>query len=295
MRLAHLSDAHLSTLAGVRPGVLAGKRALGFLSWWRRRRHALRAEVLSIVSGALREDAPDAVFVTGDLVHLGLASEFGPAAAWLAALAEWTQVVLVPGNHDCYRTDSQAPMHAAWGAWLGAGPDDFPTLTRVGEVSLIGLSSARPMPFYSAGGELGAAQLERLDALLAATAGTFRCVGLHHPPLPGLASPRKALGDAPALAALLETHRVDLVLHGHLHRNRAARLAATRVFATAPASAASGPDRASYRLFDIERAAEGWAVEAVLKTLDAADCMAQVDTQRWRAPPSAAPLLSRHA
>ena len=50
--LAHLSDLHLSSLDGVSPRALLGKRLLGYLSWRLWRRHEHRADVLD----ALRAD-----------------------------------------------------------------------------------------------------------------------------------------------------------------------------------------------------------------------------------------------
>lgn len=282
MRLAHLTDPHLSSLAGVRPGALRGKRLLGYLSWWRHRRHALRADVLDALTAHLRRDAPDAVMVTGDLVHIGLPQEYAPARAWLESLGEHMQVVLVPGNHDCYRADSVPAMQAAWEPWLGATDGAFPTLVRVDEVSLIGVSSACPTAPFSARGAIGSAQLERLVALLAESAGTFRCVGVHHPPAPGMAKSRKALVDAAAFARVLEAAHVNLVLHGHLHRNRAARLGDVRVYATAPASSAAAPERASYRLFDVTRAGNGWAVAARLRMLGEDGVIGTVHEEQWQ-------------
>ena len=43
---AQISDPHLSSLEGVRPGDLLNKRALGYLSWRRKRRFEHRPEVL---------------------------------------------------------------------------------------------------------------------------------------------------------------------------------------------------------------------------------------------------------
>jgi 3',5'-cyclic AMP phosphodiesterase CpdA len=40
---------------------------------------------------------------------------------------------------------------------------------------------------------------------------------LHHPPVAGVVSRRKSLEDGTDLRQRLETHGVDLVLHGHAH------------------------------------------------------------------------------
>jgi 3',5'-cyclic AMP phosphodiesterase CpdA len=58
---------------------LLGKRALGWLSWKLRRRHAHRSEVLEALIADLRKTAPDHVAVTGDLTNVSLEDEFGAA------------------------------------------------------------------------------------------------------------------------------------------------------------------------------------------------------------------------
>ncbi|MEQ8663493.1 MAG: metallophosphoesterase [Gammaproteobacteria bacterium] len=286
MRLVHLTDPHLSSLAGHALWGLRGKRRLGYLSWVRRRRHHHRREVLEALCAHVRTERADVIAVTGDLTQLGLPDEIVEAGRWLDGFAP-TPVALVPGNHDFYRDDAVAAVIAAWGGSLrlvGAPDSAFPSRLDVGPMSLIGLCSAYAAPFWSAGGRLGDAQLARLDALLAQTRGRLRCVLIHHPPLPRQCPARKALADAAALGALLERQGVELVLHGHMHRNLAlAHASRTRVLATASASYALPAQRASYRVFDVSEASDAWHIGARLMTLGQApediDCVEQT---RWR-------------
>lgn len=287
VRLLHLTDPHLSSLAGVSLWSLRGKRRLGYLSWWRKRRHQLNAATLARVTAAACDDAPDLALVTGDLVHIGLPPELAEARRWLDGLAARVPVVLAPGNHDCYRADTAAGIGAAWQPFLPdatAASPGFPRLVTKDEVAVIALSSAEPRPWWSAGGRLGDAQRAALDRLLAHAAGRFRCVMLHHAPLPGQAPGRKALDDASELADLLERHGVELVLHGHLHHNDERRLGSrTQVFVSAPASSCARSNPAAYRLFDICREGGEWQVHATLKTEDAGS-MRTVEARSWRLP-----------
>jgi len=287
MRIIHLTDPHLSE-PPLRPWwSFAGKRKLGYLSWSRRRRHLHRREILARVDAAVRCERPDLLAITGDLVQLGLADEIDQAAAWLAGFAG-TPIALVPGNHDLYQADADAAVHRAWAPYLGlAAPRDdaFPSVRRAGEVTVIGVNSAEPRAFWSAGGRVGRAQRERLAACLRQSAESFRCVLVHHPPWPGACARRKALDDAAALAELLESHAVELVLHGHLHRNGEQRLGArTRVLATASASNAAATARASFRVIDIGRTAAGWRVQATLKTLAGDGEAVAVSASEWDFP-----------
>lgn len=286
VRLLHLTDPHLSSLGGVKPWTLRGKRCLGFLSWWSKRRHHLRADTLARVTRAACGEGADLALVTGDLVHIGLASELVEARTWLDTLAGSQPVVLAPGNHDCYRPDTVLGIALQWPAYLnGDGTVHFPRLVQREDVSIIALSSAEPMPWWSAGGRLGARQLEELAALLAASAGRFRCVMLHHAPLPEQAPARKDLADAVELTALLRRHQVELVLHGHLHHNAMHVVdERMRVIVSAPASSAVARNPASYRVFDIRRDGAAWRVDCQLKCEDAHGAMMLKQHDSWTVP-----------
>ncbi|MGE0483394.1 MAG: metallophosphoesterase [Gammaproteobacteria bacterium] len=288
MRFVHLSDPHLSSLADYRYADVAGKRRLGMLSWHRRRRRHHLREVLDALCAAALAEQPDLVLVSGDFVQLGLAGEIAEARAWLDAFGA-VPVRIVPGNHDFYQPDALAPALAAWAPYLGlaasATSDAFPTCLERGPLTVIGLCSAQPMPWWSAGGAIGEAQLQRLDGLLARSRGRLRCVMLHHPPQPGQCARRKALADAHVLSLLLERHAVELVVHGHVHRNRATRLGpVTRVFATASASNAASHAPASYRVFECTAAGDArWQLAMRLVSVDPSGRAREVERDSWTA------------
>ena len=254
MRLAHLTDPHLTPLPPGWPGGWPSKRWLSWLSWQRRRRHLHRRERLDALVESVRDHRPDAWAVTGDLCQTGTPDEVETATAWLAQLAPDDRVLVTPGNHDVFGPGSRARVDAHWAAWLH-GPTDRVTVRSFGPVRLIAVDSAVVTPIGSARGELGEAGRERLDAALRETRGRFRVVLIHHPPAPGLCKRRKALVDDVELAALLCREGAGLVLHGHLHHDhrhdlQSADGSALPVFCTPSASA---PDAAA-RLFDIEPA-----------------------------------------
>jgi 3',5'-cyclic AMP phosphodiesterase CpdA len=132
----------------------------------------------------------------------------------------------------------------------------------------VGLNSSCTTRIFSAAGELGPKQLNRLDEHLATDRvdQNYQVVLIHHPPLPGLAQRRKALRDDRALRELLVKHSPDLVLYGHLHRDREHSLGNTRIYCTASASSAKG---ASYRVFDLEPNDSGWHCRMRLMSLPA--------------------------
>lgn len=276
---AHLSDPHLSTLEGVRAGDLLNKRALGYLSWRRKRRFEHRREVLDALARDLDMDELQQLLVTGDLTHIGLPSEFREGKAWLEQLGSPKQVALVPGNHDACVA---APCEETFDLWQDymasdtAAPDTFPSLRERGDIAFIGLSTACPKPPLMASGTAGEAQRARLPALLEAAREKrlFRVVYLHHCPLPGEEKWRKRLTDAPEVSELLRAHGAELVLHGHGHRAHRHTLA-TRdgdavVIAVPSASALGlhGADVASYNRYAVTRTDNGWQLRISARRYD---------------------------
>jgi 3',5'-cyclic AMP phosphodiesterase CpdA len=260
MRLIHITDPHLTSLATVRFRSLRGKRCSGYLSWRKSRQHRHRPEILARLARSVLSESPDRILLTGDLMHIGLDREAKEAQDWLQGLGPPGLVHLIPGNHDIYAADSAAAIARHWGAYL---PNDgFPFVKDIGDVRVTGLNSAVATTIFSARGELGSAQLSALPKIL--LPDRFNVVLIHHPPLPGMTKWRKSLRDAGALREIFGRCAPDLVLYGHVHRNQDSRLGGSRMFATA---SASGQQDAAYRVFDITGGAGRWTVEMQLKTL----------------------------
>ncbi len=285
-RFAQISDPHLSDLSAVRWRQLASKRALGYLSWRRRRRHEHRPEMLAALRADLHAIAPAHTVVTGDLTHIALPEEFREAGDWLRQLGAADTVTVVPGNHDRYVHTPWAESLGLWSSFMSSdgisaehGAEQlFPLLRVRGPLAFIGLDSAVPSPPFMATGRLGARQLERLADILQRLRGSglLRVLMLHHPPVPGEEKWRKRLVDAPALCALLARHPVDMVLHGHRHRalQSVIRIPGSDipVFGIASASAAGVLSNypAEYNLYDVLRDGAAWRVRVSARRFDAA-------------------------
>jgi 3',5'-cyclic AMP phosphodiesterase CpdA len=273
MRLIHLTDPHLSSLTDQSFMKLRGKRRSGYLSWYKKRRHVHRPEVLEQLTQAVLAESPDQVLLTGDLVHIGLEQEMIEAAQWLARLGTPGKVMLVPGNHDNYARDSGAAMYRHWGEYLpDRGPREtdytagYPVVREFQNLKLLGVNTSCVTRIFSAAGELGEQQCARLSQTLAKEPGDrgFQCLLIHHPPLPGMTSRRKGLRDAGQLESILRQSRPNLVLYGHLHCNREHLLENSRIYCTASASSSKN---ASYRVFDLEQNEQGWRCRMRLMTL----------------------------
>ncbi len=276
---AQLSDPHLSSLEDVRATELLNKRALGYLSWRRKRRFEHRREVLDALARDLKVDELAQLLVTGDLTHIGLPSEFREGKAWLEQLGSAEQVALVPGNHDSCVAAPFEDTYALWQDYMRsdkATAETFPSLRERGDIAFIGLTTACPKPPLMASGTAGAEQLARLPALLDAARekGQFRVVYLHHCPLPGVEKWRKRLTDAPEVSEMLTAHGAELVLHGHGHRAHRHTLQ-TRdgealVIAVPSASALGlhGADVASYNRYAVARTEDGWQLRVSARRYD---------------------------
>lgn len=286
--LAHLSDVHLGPLPRLGLGHANLKRVLGLLNWVKNRRRVHLPETLARIVADMKAQAPDHIAVTGDLANIGLPEEYANAAGWLAALGDPERVSAIPGNHDIYTRLRGHPGVGLWQPWMssfGDGPPSlsdtgFPYVRRIGGVGLVGLCSAiETRPFY-AGGALGETQRMRLAAMLESLGaeGLVRVVLIHHPPLPGLAKPAKALEDAAELSAVLAAKGAELVLHGHNHvamLNCVGGPQGPVPVVGVPSASLGRPFKsdmlAQYNLYRLQRGAAGTAIEMITRGLAVPD------------------------
>lgn len=275
MRLIHITDPHLSSLAGQSFWNLRGKRRSGYLSWYRNRQFVHRREILDLLTESAAACEPDRVLVTGDLVHIGLDSEMIEAANWLRQLGPPEKVMFVPGNHDNYALDSLSSMHRHWADYLpghfppgGDYTSGYPVVREHNGLKLVGVNTACVTRIFSARGELGEQQRQRLAVALEKRNGdnSFECLLIHHPPFPGMTRRRKSLRDAAKLLGIMGESSPDLLLYGHIHLNRENQHSGFRSFCTASASSV---ENASFRIIDLEKEQKGWRCRVRLMTLDA--------------------------
>jgi 3',5'-cyclic AMP phosphodiesterase CpdA len=274
MRLIHLTDPHLSSLDSQSFNSLQGKRRSGYLSWRRKRRHVHRPEILDRLTEEVAAHEPDQILLTGDLVHIGLESEMIEAADWMRRLGPPEKILLVPGNHDNYAANSLPAMYRHWADYLPAEfPQDgdyttgYPLVRERNGIKLVGVNTACVTRIFSAAGELGGEQRLRLASALEKNPGgdEITCLLIHHPPFPGMTRRRKALRDAAQLLELVGQSPPDLVLYGHIHRNREDQRGPIHSFCTASASSISN---ASFRIIDLEKEERAWHCRVRLMSLE---------------------------
>lgn len=278
---AQFTDVHLSDMPPFHLRHWNVKRILGFLNWHRGRKSVHRAEVVARLLTDLKNAVPksDHIVVTGDLVNIGLPDEYTAARAWLHEVGDPSDVTVIPGNHDIYVAMKHGEGVAKWQAFMAHHPvldatktrqDEmvFPFVRRFGPVAFVGCNSAVPTRPFVAAGKMGETQLLALRQTLEALRAEklVRVVLIHHPPVPGLASPRRALKDAAELQQVLQTAGAELVLYGHNHRSRLTEISGSAcdaelapqipIIGLGSSSAARshhGEDLARYNLFQVTR------------------------------------------
>lgn len=238
MRLAHCSDLHLLSHDGARWLELANKRWIGAMNLLSNRSRHYHVAAFDDMVADLNAQGIDHVLCTGDVTNLALRREFEFARAHFDKLAGgFANVTVIPGNHDAYVAEGiglfaelfgpYATTDAGWGwteADAGERGDDlhWPIVRVRGELALIGTSTSRQTPWFTAYGRLGPGQLARLGRALAdpRLAGKVRVVAIHHPPAGKRARSRiRGLRDHAAFADVIAAAGADLIVHGHEHRD----------------------------------------------------------------------------
>ena len=241
MRLAHCSDLHLLSHDGARWLDLANKRWIGAMNLLSNRSRHYHVDAFDDMVSDLNTIGVDHVLCTGDVTNLALRQEFAFARARFDKLAHGPfGVTVIPGNHDAYVAEGVplfaemfAPFTVCDPGWEwteddavrdGGEPDDlrWPIVRLRGELALIGTSTSRPTPWFTAYGRLGSGQLARLTHVLSdpRLADKIRVVAIHHPPAGRRARSRiRGLRDHAAFAEVIARTGAHLIVHGHEHRD----------------------------------------------------------------------------
>ncbi len=279
-RLVQVSDPHFQSFRLSSLRQLLGKRALGALNLLVRRRRKHRMELLQALLEDLRGRQFDHLALTGDLCNVALASEWAAALRWIEATGlPADRVTVIPGNHDAYVPEVVADgsferLFAAFQtADLRIDGATYPFVRLRDGVALVCVSTGVPTGDVGAWGRVGPAQLVRLETLLGMpeVKARRRVLLIHHPPVVNRPGEDRNLRDREALQALLGRTGVDLVLHGHDHRDFWNELPGPGpripVVGAGSASYAGGPaKRARYNIYEIEAT----AITAITYAHDAA-------------------------
>ncbi|NVK35439.1 MAG: metallophosphoesterase [Rhodobacteraceae bacterium] len=278
LKLAHMSDPHLGPLPDPKLLQLLSKRILGYANWKRNRARFMTGNWLDQLVADMKEQTPDHIAVSGDLVNIALPLEIIGARQWLEELGKPYDVSVVPGNHDAYVPGALKKARAAWDGYMNGDPEfddlqpganSFPYIRQRGDVALIGVSTARASAPWFATGRVGSKQTRRLRHILndLGERNLFRVVMIHHPPFRRATHMHKRLSDSSRLRAVIKQTGAELILHGHTHIDSRATIDGPKglVPVIGVPSASNGPGgkkpAARYNLFSISRTDGDWSCE----------------------------------
>ena len=133
-RIAHISDVHLSPLPSVKAWQLANKRLLGFLNWQQNRKKFLGNDYLNPLINHMRNQTPDHVIISGDIVNLALPKEFENTRKFLETVGDPQDIFVNCGNHDAYVPSGFDNAIKHWQPYMSGdgsefrGVEDYPLL-----------------------------------------------------------------------------------------------------------------------------------------------------------------------
>ncbi len=254
----------------------ANKRWIGGLNLLSNRGRQYQASVFEAMVADFNTLDLDHIVCTGDITNLALEQEFHFARELFDRIGLGSEnVTVIPGNHDAYVAvgpryfgEIFADYCQSDAGWQDAGKErQWPVVRVRQKVAIIGLTTSRKTPWFTAYGRLGPDQLARLRAVLTdpSLADKMRLVAIHHPPTGRVARGRvRGLRDFQAFADLIADTGAELILHGHEHHDLRARLDGPNGQGVDVLGIQSGTYRghrpektARYRIFEIGDATDG--------------------------------------
>ncbi len=267
LKLAHISDIHLSHVPQTLLRLWQGKRFLGGLNMVLLRRRELRNRYLPFILRSLASENPDLIVVSGDLTTTSLPKEFTQARKALLPFISQKKLLTIPGNHDIYLPSSARKRlyesHFGECHWRTLDGHPYPHFTLLEEekVIIIALNSCLPTGFFQSWGKIEREELERLRKILSEYKDYFRIVVLHHyieDKHGGTGLPRRGLKNREELLEILALEGAELILHGHEHAVYRYEVEGNRgripVFCVGPATRHSfkKEKQGGYQIYEIE-------------------------------------------
>jgi len=193
--------------------------------------HPAVPEQYEAIEEVIAERRYDVVAISGDLSQRARSGEFQRARVFLQHARRYSEVIVVPGNHDV----------AWWKAPLGFGDpsamlanyrkfisEDVEPVLRIAGATIVGLNTSQGVTRrtltwnlrdISIIGDLRREQLERARAEFERSrAGDARIIVMHHNPVMGELSQRHGLKHTQRILGAFAEMSVDLVLCGHDHQ-----------------------------------------------------------------------------
>ncbi len=229
--ISHISDLHLPIKKKPKYKELFNKRIIGFINWHLNRKNNHSDNIIRDLINDLKKQGSDHLIVSGDLVNLSLEDEYINASKILKKISIPENISVVPGNHDCYIQMDFDKSITHWKDYIKTDvvlskyfkmkKNTFPYLKVRNEIALIGLSTAIPTLPFMCYGKIGKDQLRKLEDIFIylSKKNYFKILILHHPIHKIGTFNYKGLIDNDKLIKLLDDYNIELLLHGHLHKD----------------------------------------------------------------------------
>jgi len=229
MKIGHISDLHILSLKGTKFYEFFNKRIIGGANLLFNRKNEYKIEFIKWLIEDINKKDLDYLVITGDLTNLALVSEFKKVVELLSTLKiAKERIIVIPGNHDNYTKSAYkkklfAKYMKPWMANHAELKDgeEWPIVRVVDDILITGFSSSiSSCPFCSAG-KISKRQLEVFDDFAKKNSDKFKINLLHHH-LPELTKRKKFMDGLRNREEVLEyfsENKIDMVLHGHKHKN----------------------------------------------------------------------------
>lgn len=190
VKIAHIGDPHVFIgIENVKD--LIGKRITGYFNLLLSRGRKYNHEQFDIMLKKLESLDIDYVVIPGDIGCLGLKTEFELAKKYLSKTKFWPdKIILVPGNHDYYTTDSYKLNYLKDSfpqIFISSKNTNtsFPIVKIFEDVAFIGLNSCLPTFPFLAYGIMDQKQLDNLKSILEQPYIKDKMIifVIHHPPV----------------------------------------------------------------------------------------------------------------
>lgn len=229
MRIGHISDLHILSVKNTKFYHFFNKRMIGGTNLFLNRRNEYKLEFVEKLIKDINKQNLDYLAITGDITNLALDSEFKKAVELLNKLKiSKDKIIVIPGNHDNYLKASYKKnlFENYMAPWLKndielTNSNKWPIFRVLDDILITGFSSSIPTCPFCAAGKISTEQLEKFNEISNKYNDKFKIVLLHHH-LPKLTKRKKYMDGLRNREEILEVfskNKVDMVLHGHKHKN----------------------------------------------------------------------------
>ena len=172
--------------------------------------------VVAALQALVRDQAPDAVILSGDITQRARSAQFAAARKFCDSLGV-ERLLTLPGNHDIPLYNVAARIVSPYGAYKACFGDELEPELEFADVLVIGVNTTRPERHKD--GEVSPAQIHRVvERLQRARPGQLRVVVTHQPACVMRPEDEKdRLHGGEAAVQAWARAGADLVLGGHIH------------------------------------------------------------------------------